>query len=133
MIGLKQSFQSDWGQDTSTRSALGCWLPEFIINDLHNGRPATFCLKPNQPCFFHPPECSVLGITTYAPLHAGLVCDLDGSRCPSLTVVPPKPFLVSNPPNNQTHHTSCSGDSRSPLEPLQGQRPPDIFLILPGF
>ena len=132
-VGLKQSFQSDWGQDTSTRSALGYWSLELIIDDLHERGSATFQVKPNQPCFLHQPECRVLGITTYSPLLAVMVGNLYVSRCPSLTVITPKFTLVCNPPYNQPHHTSCSRDSRSLLEPLQGQWTPDIFLILPGF
>ena len=117
-VGLKQSFQSDWGRDTSTRSALGYWPPEFIIDDLHNGRPTPFQVKPNQSCFFHQPKCSVLGIATHAPFHAVLVGNLYVPRSPSLTVVTPKLFLVYIPPYYQPHHTGCSRDSRSPLEPL---------------
>ena len=94
------------------------WTHQFIIDDLHYRGSATFQVKPNQPCFLHQPKCSVLGIATYPPLLAGLVGDLYGSRCPSLTVITPKFRLVCNPPNNHSHHSSCSRDSRSPLEPL---------------
>ena len=113
--------------------ALLNWTHQFIIDDLHNRGSTTFQVKPNQACFFHQPECSVLGIATDSPLHAGLVGDLHGSRCPSLTVVPPKLPLVCNPPANQSHHGSWSRDRRSSLKPFHRQRTPDILIILPGF
>ncbi len=102
----------------SRSTALLNWTHQFIIDDLHYRGSATFQVKPNQSCFLHQTKCSVLGIATDSPLHAVLGSNLYVSRCPSLTAVPPKLFLVCNPPYNQPHHTSCSRDSRSLLEPL---------------
>ena len=102
----------------SRSTALLNWTHQFIIDDLHYRGSATFQVKPNQSRFFHQPECSVLGIATYPPLLAGLVGDLYLSRCPSLTVVTPKLFLVCISPYYHSHHSSCSRDSRSLLEPL---------------
>ena len=104
----------------SRSTALLNWTHQFIIDDLHYRGSATFQVKPNQSRFFHQPECSILGIATHTPLLAGLVGNFYVSRCPSLTVVTPKLFLVCIPPYYHSHHSSCSGDSRSLLEPLQG-------------
>ena len=102
----------------SRSTALLNWTHQFIIDNLHYRGSAAFQVKPNQPCFLHQPKCSVLGIATHTPLHAGLVGDLHGFRCPSLTVVTPKFTLVCNPPYDDSHDSSCSGDSRSHLEPF---------------
>ena len=122
--------QSLW--QTSTSFTLCCWS-QFIINDLHNGRSAPFCIKPNQPCFLHQPKCSVLGITTHPPLHAGLVGNLHAPRRPSLTVMAPKLPLVCLSPYDNSNHTCSSRDNRSLLEPLKWQWTSDILPILPGF
>ena len=122
--------QSQW--QTSTSFALGYWS-QFIINNLHNGWSATFQVKPNQSCFFHQPECSVLGIATHAPLHAVLGSNLHGPRRPSLTVMAPKLPLVCLSPYDNSNHTCSSRDSRSLLEPLKWQWTSDILPILPGF
>ena len=123
--------QSQW--QTSNSFTLCYRPPQFIINDLHNGGSATFCIKPNQSRFLHQPKCSVLGIATHAPLHAVLGSNLHGPRRPSLTVMAPKLPLVCLSPYDNSNHTCSSRDSRSLLEPLKWQWTSDILPILPGF